>query len=568
MQMTKCRASLLKRPKYRFMAFALAVVLGMITSLNAQNTAIYDASKLTGVEDLSESLANALLDLSLALRDRDAEAIGAYFDDEIMTRIFPPLSAHPTVSSKWIEQDFVDLSDLSTVTTKRLELINTWAIFLNAFSEIEDARFEVEDASFRHGAVGNHAESEVKFFVIGRSQDGSRLWVKGRGRLNSLEEQGNWKITLLVFDHLEINKSSVDLFSEVSLPAGVSLSLPAYGVSGRTDFVYHGAAAGDIDKDGFIDVIATGTSNNFVYLNNGDGTFMEVAWDVGLPATPHDGTAPLLVDYDNDGDLDVFLSAVGTQMLFRNELIEKKKLYFMDVSFESGVSVPALGFGATAGDVNGDGWPDIYVASYNWYGRIMPNSWDRATNGTANLLFINQKNGTFKESAQDWGVQDERWSYASQLVDINSDGRQDLYVANDFGENALYINLGEHFQDRASEYGVLDPGNGMGVSFGDYNNDGELDLYVTNMSSTAGNRILNRIFSEPDSGGNLLYKLAAGNSLFEGKSDGSFVDVTQEKGPFQAGWAWGGVFIDFDNDGWEDLYSPNGFISGQSMKDT
>ena len=274
MQIIKCRASLLKHPKYRFMAFALAVVLGMITSLNAQNTAIYDASKLTGVEDLSESLANALLDLSIALRDRDAEAIGAYFDDEIMTRIFPPLSARPTVSSKWIEQDFVDLSDLATVMTKRLELINTWAIFLNAFSEIEDARFIVEDASFSHGVVGNHAESEVKFFVVGRSQDGSRLWVKGRGQLNSLEEKGNWKITLLVFDHLEINKSPVDLFSEVSLPAGVSLSLPAYGVSGRTDFVYHGAAAGDIDKDGFIDVIATGTSNNFVYLNTVSNTHL------------------------------------------------------------------------------------------------------------------------------------------------------------------------------------------------------------------------------------------------------------------------------------------------------
>ena len=68
MQIIKCRASLLKHPKYRFMAFALAVVLGMITSLNAQNTAIYDASKLTGVEDLSESLANALLDFSPSVR--------------------------------------------------------------------------------------------------------------------------------------------------------------------------------------------------------------------------------------------------------------------------------------------------------------------------------------------------------------------------------------------------------------------------------------------------------------------------------------------------------------------
>jgi hypothetical protein len=108
----------------------------------------------------------------------------------------------------------------------------------------------------------------------------------------------------------------------------------------------------------------------------------------------------------------------------------------------------------------------------------------------------------------------------------------------------------------------------MGASFGDYNNDGQLDLYVTNMSSTAGNRILGRLFPDSSPDDSVLRKLAAGNSLLRGESDGTFTDVTQQMGPFQAGWAWGGVFIDFDNDGWEDLYSPNGFISGESMKDT
>ena len=71
----------------------------------------------------------------------------------------------------------------------------------------------------------------------------------------------------------------------------------------------------------------------------------------------------------------------------------------------------------------------------------MPNSWHRATNGTANLLFVNQRDGSFKESAETWGVRDRRWSYAAQMADLDGDGRQDLYVANDFGENAFYINL-------------------------------------------------------------------------------------------------------------------------------
>ena len=122
--------------------------------------------------------------------------------------------------------------------------------------------------------------------------------------------------------------------------------------------------------------------------------------------------------------------------------------------------------------------------------------------------------------------------------------------------------------DEARERGVLDPGNGMGVAFGDFNNDGLLDVHTTNMSSTAGNRILSRLFPGSSSKDNVLMKLAAGNNLFENRGNGFFRDVTAEVGGFSGGWAWGGGFIDFDNDGWEDVYTPNGFISGKSMKDT
>jgi len=534
----------------------------------AQNTVQLDESELIEVEDLSESLANALLEFSVAVRGGDLKTIRAFLADEVEALTFPHTPVGGGDSIKWMSQSSQDLSRLRPVLTQRESLIEKWTAFLNGFSEIQDVRFKVTDSTFLKKAAGNFADSKIKFFLVGRDEAGNRSWVKGRGRLHAQQEEESWEISLFVFDQIEFLKAEVDLFSEISLAAGLSVSLPSYGSPGNDAFVYHGAAAGDINGDGFVDVVATGISNNFVYLNQGNGIFKDVAWEVGFPATPHDVTAPLLVDYDNDGDLDLFLSAVGTQMLFKNELMEKEELSFIDVSLESGVAVPALGFSATAGDVNRDGWPDLYVTSYNRYGRLMPNSWHQATNGTANLLFMNQKDGTFRESAKSWGVDDGRWSYAAQFVDLNHDGRQDLYVVNDFGENALYMNLGNRFEDRAKLAGVLDPGNGMGVSFGDYNNDGQLDLYVTNMSSTAGNRILERLFplsGRDDSG---LRKLAAGSSLFRGGSDGTFTDVTQQMGPFQAGWAWGGVFIDFDNDGWQDLYSPNGFISGESMKDT
>ena len=228
----------------------------------------------------------------------------------------------------------------------------------------------------------------------------------------------------------------------------------------------------------------------------------------------------------------------------------------------------AIGFSDGAADVNGDGWQDVYVASYNRYGTVMPNSWRRATNGTPNLLFINRGDGTFREAGRDWGVRDARWSYAAAFADIDENGDQDLYVANDFGENALYLNEGGRFRDAASELGVLDPGNGMGAAFGDFDNDGDLDLHVTNMSSTAGNRILARLMPEARADSSVLKKLAAGNTLFEYRGEAGFVDVSADVGGLSAGWAWGGGFVDFNNDGWEDLYAPNGFISGKSMNDT
>ncbi|HWS53665.1 MAG TPA: VCBS repeat-containing protein, partial [Pyrinomonadaceae bacterium] len=344
-------------------------------------------------------------------------------------------------------------------------------------------------------------------------------------------------------------------------------SLPAFGAPGNGGFVWHGAAAADFNRDGWQDLFVTAPDRNFLYLNDGAGKFRDASDEAGVRISAT-GVAPLVLDYDNDGDADVFVSAVGQQILFENLLAQGGKLQFQDASLEAGVAVPAVGFSAVAGDVNSDGRLDIYVTSYNRYGQVTPDSWFRATNGTPNLLFVAQPDGTFKEEAGRWGVDDRRWSYAAEFADVNGDGRVDLYVANDFGEKAMYVNRGDRFVDEAKERGVLDPGNGMGVSFGDYNNDGLLDIHASNMSSTAGNRILARLFPNQGPQDNVLKKLAAGNNLFENVGGGKFRDVTAEVGGFSGGWAWGGGFIDFDNDGWEDIYTPNGFISGKSMKDT
>ena len=546
---------------------ATVLLVSFLVSPHAAGKSELDKAELTQVEERSESLANALLEFSVTVRERDMARIGKFFESPARVTPWPSLSGAPDTEFKWISTAAPRVARKRPEKMTRTELTKSWGKFLQTFSSVEDARFQVKGASFSQRKKGVEGKGDLKFFLIGRDRNDRRFWVKGTGRLVAVQTaEESWQISEFRLAEVKTMRAAADLFSEVCIPAGVSISLPRYGEPGNDDFVYHGAAAGDVDRDGFQDLVVTGINRNYLYLNQG-GRFQDVADKAGISVTPP-GTAPLLIDYDNDGDLDVFMASVGEQMLFENRLVPSGKLLFFDISQEVGVAVNAIGFSATAGDVNGDGWTDVYVASYNRYGRVMPDSWHRASNGTPNLLFLNQGDGTFRESGAQWGVRDQRWSYAAQLADVTGDGRLDLYVANDFGENGFYVNLGDRFEDRAASMGLLDPGNGMGVSFGDFNNDGRIDLYVTNMSSTAGNRILDRLFPQGKGDRSGLKKLAAGNTLFEGVDEGGFRDASSQFGPFVAGWAWGGVFVDFDNDGWEDLYSPNGFISGKSMKDT
>lgn len=563
---------------------ALIALSFLLISFSGRLAAQNDTSRLEVIEDLSESLANDLLELSVATRDGDFQLTAEYFPAEFSTGLFPSRPLGHKAQVKWISSHGWETANgkapggLQKTTSS--DFLRPWKEFLAHFSEIEDVRFKVKEANFDEKArsvpgaeqptavVGATGRARIAFYVIGRDVNGKREWARGTFNSNvRFAANKHWQFDTFELLNLDSMVAESDLFSEVAVPAGVGARIPAYGTPENSGFVWYGAAASDFNDDGWMDLFVTSAKRNYLYLNNGKGGFRDASDETGVKAIAT-GTAPLVFDYDNDGDSDVFISSVGQQILLENTLGQTGKLGFNDVSLESGVNKGAIGFSAVAGDVNADGFLDIYVTSYNRYGQIAPDSWFRATNGTPNLLFINQGNGTFREEAAKWGVEDTRWSYAAEFADVNEDGKIDLYVANDFGEKAMFINKGDRFVDEAKERGVLDPANGMGVSFGDYNNDGRLDLHASNMSSTAGNRILTRMFPNASAKDNVLKKLAAGNNLFENVGDGKFKDVTFDVGGFSGGWAWGGGFIDFDNDGWEDIYTPNGFISGKSMKDT
>jgi hypothetical protein len=468
--------------------------------------------------------------------------------------------------NEWVEQRVTTAGEEQLVLS---DFVGNWSEYLALFSAIEDVRFKVKQAHFVDGEPVR-ADALIYFSIVARDEQGRREWVEAKAHIDAVWGGESWLIESWSYKNYSARVALAELFSEVALAAGVHRTLPRFGTPGNLDFVAHGVAVADVNGDGWVDALSTGAAQNFLYMNEGDGTFKDRADEAGLRYTPT-ATGPLFLDHDNDGDVDLFLAASGFQMLFENRLSDEGIVDFIDISQQAGVAYPAQGFSAAAADINGDGFSDIYVASYNQYGTVMPNSWAQATNGTPNLLFVKGADGRFVDEAARRGVADSRWSYAAAFADVDEDGDADLYVANDFGENGYYRNEGDRFVDAAVELGLTDSGNGMGVSFGDYDNDGRIDLHVTNMSSTAGNRILRRLF--PDRTTQLdetrvLNKLAAGNTLFRNLGGGQFEDVSAAVGPFGAGWSFGGGFIDFDNDGWQDLHAPNGFISGKSLKDT
>ena len=499
-------------------------------------------------ERATEDVANRLIEFAKAWKKGDAAKMRGFMAKEVLEAAWP---------KKW--DDFADapLGKVMRVPhvaptpqrIRRHEASKELIRFAKMHKKIEHLSLQPT-----RSIVGDRRmQIEAKLEIVGVGAKGERLWT--RAKIGMMVIRG----AIIDIRPLGIETRVVlkPPFTEVGLDVGFvgidppALKHPTLGLAA------YGAAAADVDGDGDIDLFSTGHDGNTLFVNQGDGKYAAVA----VP-TPRQATAPLFLDYDNDGDADLFCSCNGEQMLLENQ----GELKFVDISKQAGIAVKSIGFTATAGDINGDGVPDIYVAAYNNYGPVAPASWDDAENGLPNLLFVSNGDGTYTECATQWGVAGQRWSYAAQFLDFDGDGKLDLYVANDFGAgNRLYLHRGDKFEDAAKAWGVWDGGYGMGVEFGDYDNDGVLDLYVTKMSSTAGNRLLDKLGTLANRG--RLLDLASGNALYRGLGD-KFEDATSKAGPFPAGWSWGAGFVDIDNDGFEDIYSPNGHFSGKLQRDT
>ena len=371
------------------------------------------------------------------------------------------------------------------------------------------------------------------------------------------------------------------VFEDITKAAGLGGWRHTMGGPAK-DFILESNGSGvgliDYDNDGWLDIyLVNGSTFNALdgkeepphaalFHNNHDGTFTDVAAAAGV-TNDRWGFGVAIGDFDNDGWPDIFVANYGKNRLYRNN----HDGTFTDVAEKAGVTLGNWSDGATWGDYDGDGRLDLFVSGYAHFDRDnLPYPRSKAVGyadcqfrglsgvtcgprgilGEPDHLFHNNGDGTFTDVSEKAGVADKNRYYGMTAVflDVNDDGKPDLLVANDSTPSYLYLNRGDGtFEDASysSGFALNKDGRevaGMGIAVGDYLNNGLVDLFVSDFADDM-------------------------KELFHNDGDGSFTDVSARSGigqywiPFLS---WGTEFIDYDNDGWKDLFIASGHVFPQA----
>ena len=376
-------------------------------------------------------------------------------------------------------------------------------------------------------------------------------------------------------------KTGPIIFQDVAKSAGLTTWHHSAGTP-KKEFILEAKGPGvcllDYDNDGWLDIyLVNGANFDFLagkspaphaalFRNNHDGTFTDVTEKAAV-ANNRWGFGCVVADYDNDGFPDIYVSNYGKNRLYHNN----HDGTFKDVAEEAGVDVDKWSTGATFGDYDGDGKLDLFVAGYLQFDWKNPPRQDNVTplmfcqyrgvpvmcgprgmKGERDTLYHNNGDGTFTDVSKKLGVDNSAgyFGLGALFVDVNNDGKPDLLVANDTSQNYEFINKGDGtFEDKSVEncYALNGAGRemaNMGIAVADYQNNGNLAVVNTDFSDDY-------------------------DVLFQNDGTGYFTDVSYEAGlmkstmPF-VGFADG--FLDFDNDGWQDLLIVNGHVYPEADK--
>ena len=341
-----------------------------------------------------------------------------------------------------------------------------------------------------------------------------------------------------------------------------------------------GAAAGDFDNDGYVDLYVTRLdAPDILFRNLGDGRFEDRTRAAGLHRFNLHSNGAVWFDADNDGDLDLYVTTIADTRFYLFVNDGQGRFTEEAVGRRAAVETPHqhLGYSVSIGDYDRDGWLDIHVNEWGSSQLLLPIGVpsharllrNRGLEAPGHFEDVTVHAGVALEDVQSRFESDSTspsfstsrgpFAFASAFVDLDSDGWSDLAVVSDNGHSRLFWNNGDGtFTDGTVSAGVGTDKSGMGSTFGDYDGDGDLDWFVT------------AIYSEFDrcEGSTCDISDASGNRLYRNEGGRLFSDVTDLANVRNGGWGWGAVFFDYDNDGDLDLAMVGGMHRSDEISDS
>jgi hypothetical protein len=337
-----------------------------------------------------------------------------------------------------------------------------------------------------------------------------------------------------------------------------------------------GVAIGDLNNDGLPDIYFTGNQvSNRLYLNEGNFKFKDITEKSGVAVNQGWKTGVTLADVNQDGWLDIYVcrSAMGDSILRKNLLfINNKDLTFSEKAEEYGIADYSYSTQAAFFDYDKDGDLDLFVLNhslpkYAGLNRLLVKYKNQKSNRFGSKLYQNN-NGKFSDVTDKTGIVNNVLSFGLGIAisDVNQDGWPDVYISNDFNEeDYLYINnQNGTFKNTIREATGHVSLFSMGSDIADINNDSRTDIFTLDMLPETNERI--KLSSGDDNYDKYRFLVDAGfhhqtmrNMLQLNNGNGTFSEIGQLAGISDTDWSWAALFADFDLDGWKDLYISNGY---------